>query len=280
MDLLTNGNYITRQKADELAKYCLNAVQISIYGTTAPVHEAVTMKTGTFDKSMAAARFLIERGVPVRLAYFIQHDNIEDAFRFPEFAESIGANYAFDTKLVPNRNGSKELLRFGVTMDQMARLYRTGLLKRETSFVCTAAVAKSRITARGEVYPCELINTASMGNLKQQSLADIWSSQRRQKLREAIIGYKPHRCGGCHHTSDCEPCAAMRGFNQENHMEQPVSEACFMTTASLIAHGKTPDKSSFFQNDEDCVSSILAQNTMASSPLVQIMRTRAAGTVM
>jgi MoaA/NifB/PqqE/SkfB family radical SAM enzyme len=281
MDLLTNGNFINKDKADQLARHYVQAVQISIYGTTPELHEAVTMKAGTYDESITAARLLIERGIPVRLAYFIQQHNFEDAFKFAEFATAMGANYAFDTKLVPNRNGSTELLRHAVSLQQQAELYKSGLLTRETKFVCTAAVSKARITARGDVFPCELINTATMGNLRDQTLAQIWASQHRQELRQAILGYKPNRCGGCGHTSDCEPCAAMRGFNQEGHMEAPVSEACLMTTASLLSKGKHLDANSpFRQFADDCVSSILSQEAIpaARGSLVQIMRSRASGT--
>jgi radical SAM protein with 4Fe4S-binding SPASM domain len=278
--LLTNGNFITEEKADQLSKYYMDAVQISIYGTTAELHEEVTRKEGTFEKSIAGARFLRERGVPVHFLYFIQQHNFEDSFRLPEFAAKIGATYAFETKLVPNRNGSMELLRHGVSLQQQAELYRAGLVSHESNFICTAAVSKARITANAEVFPCELINTVSLGNLKRQTLAEIWNSQRRTKMRHDILNYKPNRCGSCTHTQECEPCAAMRGFNQDGHMEAPVSEACLLTTASLLSRGKELDAASpFRQFTGDCVQTIMSQQSapIINTPLVQIIRSRAGG---
>src|SRR5437660_1665679 len=108
--LYTNGNFIDQKMADKIAEFAIHKVQISVYGTTAAIHEAITKKPGTFDKSIKAARLLIERGIRVRLQCHIQQDNYEDAFRFPEFANSLGAEYRFDTKLVPNRNGSNDPL--------------------------------------------------------------------------------------------------------------------------------------------------------------------------
>lgn len=276
--LLTNGNFIDEKRADELARLCVERVQISVYGTTAATHERVTLKPGTFDQSMNAARMLIERGVRVLLSYFVQHDNVEEAFGFDDFCNKIGAESKFDTKLVPNRNGSKELLRHAVTMQQMAELFRRGIMGYETDFLCTAAVGKVRITANAEVYPCELINTASMGNLRLQSLADIWNAQRRMTLRKDILAYKPNRCKSCGHTSDCEPCAAMRGFNQPDHMEAPVSEACFLTTSNLLSKGRDITDTKFFQQEgNDCVSSLLNGDASAKhNTLVQIMVARTA----
>jgi radical SAM protein with 4Fe4S-binding SPASM domain len=277
-DLYTNGNFIDEKMADRLAKYRITTVQISVYGTNAQVHETITRKAGTFDKSTRAARLLIERGIPVRLQCHIQQDNFEDAFRFPEFARSLGATHGFDTKLVPNRDGSKELLSYGVTVQQQAELYSSGLLKRETKFVCTAAASKARINAHGEIYPCELINTATVGDLRRNTLAEIWSSKFRSDLRQQILGYTPHRCGGCNHKMHCEPCAAMRGFGQEGHMEAPISEACLLTTASLLSSGKgihdTP--AGFQQFADDCVQQTLAsqRSGRAGSQLVQILQAR------
>jgi radical SAM protein with 4Fe4S-binding SPASM domain len=276
--LLTNGMFIDRKKADELSAHHLEGVQISIYGTTAATHDAVTKMPGTFDKSIGAARLLIERGVKVTLAYFLQHDNVEEAFEFPKFSKKLGAKCKFDTKLVPNRNGSKEPLQYAVTLEQMRRLYQAQVVSHETDFLCTAAIGKARITANADVFPCELINTASLGNLRRQSLEEMWSSRYRQQLRQEIIGYKPHRCGSCSHTSECEPCAAMRGFNQPKHMEQPVSEACFLTTASLLAKGQSIQDSGFLQKvGNECISSLLQdQASHQHSPLVQIMAARTA----
>jgi MoaA/NifB/PqqE/SkfB family radical SAM enzyme len=276
--LLTNGNFIDEKRADELAKLCVERVQISVYGTTAATHERITRKPGTFDESINAARLLIERGIRVLLSYFVQHDNVEEAFGFDDFCNNLGAESKFDTKLVPNRNGSKELLRYAVTMQQMAELFRQKIMGYETDFLCTAAVGKVRITADAEVYPCELINTASMGNLRRQSLAEIWNAQRRKALREEILNYKPNRCKSCGHTSDCEPCAAMRGFNQPDHIEAPVSEACFLTTSNLLAKGKDITDTKFFQQSEnDCVSTLLNGDASPKhSTLVQIMVARTA----
>ena len=65
----------------------------------------------------------------------------------------MGADYTFDSKLVPNRNGDTELMQYGVTVQQQAEIYKAGLMKRKTKFVCTAAVSKARISAHGDIYP-------------------------------------------------------------------------------------------------------------------------------
>jgi radical SAM protein with 4Fe4S-binding SPASM domain len=273
-DLYTNGNFIDEKMADKLAQYAIQKVQLSVYGTTAETHEAITRKPGTFEKSLRAARLLMERGIRVRLQCHIQHDNFEDAFKFPDFAASLGAEYRFDTKLVPNRNGSQEPLEYGVTIQQQARLYESGLVNRlKANSLCTAAVSKVRINAAGDIYPCDLISNAVVGNLYQNTLAEIWASKWRTELRQQILGYKPVRCGGCGHNSDCVPCAALRGFNQQGHMDAPVSEACMLTTANLLSRGKeiAPNSPA---GAKGCIDLLLGQNAgqLIKQSLVQITK--------
>jgi len=238
-ELFTNANFIDEKMADRLSRYMIECVQISVYGTTAEIHEKVTRKAGTFNKSINAARYLVERGIRVRLVNVVQQVNYEDAFRFPDFARSIGAEYDIDGTLMPNRNGSNEPLGYGVSVWQMAELHKAGITKPPNPAVaCTAARGKGRITSHGDIYPCNVINNASLGNLKKNSLEDIWKSPWRDELRNMITGYRPRRCGSCSNNHECVPCAATRGFNQEGHMDAPVSEACMITTADLLSRGR------------------------------------------
>jgi radical SAM protein with 4Fe4S-binding SPASM domain len=275
-ELFTNANFIDEKMADRLSKYFIECVQISVYGTTAEIHEKVTRKPGTFNKSINAAKFLIERGIPVRLVNVVQQVNYEDAFRFRDFAKSLGADYDIDGTLMPNRNGSNEPLTLGISVWQMAELHKAGITKPPNPTVaCTAARGKGRITAHGDIYPCNVINNASLGNLKQNSFDEIWASPWRNELRNMITNYKPKRCGTCSNSQECVPCAATRGFNQENHMDAPVSEACMITTADLLSRGRefSPD-SPVGKVAGGCADIALASNAgqLVNQGLIQITR--------
>jgi radical SAM protein with 4Fe4S-binding SPASM domain len=134
---------------------------------------------------------------------------------------------------------------FGVTVAQQAEIYKAGLLDRlKPDSLCTAASSKCRINAAGDVYPCDLISNVTVGNLHRSTLAEIWASLRRAEMRDTILGYKPTRCGSCGAKSECNQCAALRGFNLDGHLEDPVSEACLITTASLLSRSRAIDPTS------------------------------------
>ena len=179
----------------------------------------------------------MERGVRVRLACHIQRDNFAEAFEFPKFAQSIGATYEFETKLIPNRNGSLAPIGYGVTAEQQAEAYRAKLIKQPKagSSLPSGRFKSADQCSWGLIYPCELIDTVVVGNVYDHQLAEIWTSAWRTNLRDQILNYKPARCGTCELWADCVPCAAMRGFRVETTKNASVFEACLLTTADLLS---------------------------------------------
>jgi radical SAM protein with 4Fe4S-binding SPASM domain len=235
LNVLTNATLITPELARRLGDFCLQSVQLSLYGVTPEVHEQITRKPGSFAKTIRGARLLIDSGVPVKFLYFVQQDNVQEAFHARTFAAELGAECGFDSKLVPNRDGSTEVLKYGVTSAQQVELYRAGIREPELDFTCAAAAATARITADGEVFPCALINSRSLGNLNTRSLAEIWRSPERQILRREILGYSSSRCIGCSLASSCPPCAAMKGFDQNKSFpenQHQLVEGCLLAAAN------------------------------------------------
>jgi len=61
--LLSTGHHIHNKRADFLASIRPLQVDISVYGPNPKVHEAVTQHVGSWERSMSAARRLLERDV-------------------------------------------------------------------------------------------------------------------------------------------------------------------------------------------------------------------------
>jgi MoaA/NifB/PqqE/SkfB family radical SAM enzyme len=77
-------------------------------------------------------------------------------------------------------------------------LYATGLKYLTTGkkqWKCTAAYNYLFIDYDGKVYPCELI-TETIGNVKEQDIADIWNSHEAYRRRKRTG--KTERCRECH----------------------------------------------------------------------------------
>ena len=69
---------------------------------------------------------------------------------------------------------------------------------------CTAGIGSCVVSADGEVFPCPFFRF-SVGNLKNESLEDIWLNSKKINLFRARKYFKDP-CGKCRHLSFCGGC--------------------------------------------------------------------------
>ncbi|NCQ36134.1 radical SAM protein, partial [bacterium] len=80
--IYTNGLRVDDAMADRLAELAVQEVQISLYSPRPEVHDWVTRVPGSHQRSLAAARRLIARGVRVVLKSPVMSFNADDRGRF------------------------------------------------------------------------------------------------------------------------------------------------------------------------------------------------------
>ena len=88
------------------------------------------------------------------------------------------------------------------TSDQCMNTY---LERNEGKFVkCTAMRSKVCINHRCDVYPCVFFENhmQPIGNIKVDSLIDIWNSDKANMFREKIL-HKAEKCSRCEHARKC-----------------------------------------------------------------------------
>jgi MoaA/NifB/PqqE/SkfB family radical SAM enzyme len=78
LKLLTTGHHVTDRRADFLATLRPLQVDMSLYSGHAGHHEAVTRQPGSWERSVAAARRLIARRIPVLLKAPVMEVNAAD----------------------------------------------------------------------------------------------------------------------------------------------------------------------------------------------------------
>ena len=76
--LFTNGLKVTRELASKLGELAVQEVQISLYSSHANVHDWVTNVPGSWEKTTAAARYLVDAGVKVVLKTPVMRINEDD----------------------------------------------------------------------------------------------------------------------------------------------------------------------------------------------------------
>jgi radical SAM protein with 4Fe4S-binding SPASM domain len=237
--LKTNAILIKEAEAARLRDLCLDSIQISIYSDRATVHDAITKVSGSLERSLAAARFLVAQGLRVKLANVLMRDNARDYPAVQALAREIGAEFTLDPTITPHINGDRSLLALNVARADLRRVLRDPSLVGDVgdfcappprageaelnAFPCSAGHSSCYISPYGDFYPCVQF-PMTCGNVRSQSFDEIWrNSPQLADLRSVRIRDLPV-CGGCAHAGSCSRCPGLAYM--EGNFRGPSSADC------------------------------------------------------
>ncbi len=232
ISLLTNGTLIDTEKAEQLARFGINRVQVSIEGPEA-IHDSIRGK-GSFAASCKGVKHLVEAGLRVTLNATLSEINAEKFQDMIAIAQTLGVQRLGFSRLVPSGRGLnlvnrminpkriKEIYEsiFGldtgsleiVTGDPVASQMRQGPGPVDdcgpiATGGCAAGVSGLTILPDGTVIPCRRLDVP-LGTVRTDSLREIWAnSEILEQLRDRSQ-YKG-RCGKCERWAICRGCRAI-----------------------------------------------------------------------
>lgn len=218
IEVYTNGTLLTERVARALAERGVR-VAVSLHGTTAPVHDAAVGLPGSFGRATAGLRRLRDHGVPFRVAGVATRDNQDDILQLTDVARRAGAEAAhIDVVRGIGGGAARDLL-----PDDPAALAQSWLTG--PAFVADRAVfehnqlwnacwaGKLTITAAGDALPCVMGRSERVGNVGQESLAEILAGPRLRALW-GLTKDEVAVCRDCEYRyacGDCRPLALAEG---------------------------------------------------------------------
>jgi radical SAM protein with 4Fe4S-binding SPASM domain len=236
--LLTNGTLIDEEAADRVAALNPDLVSISIYSATPEIHDEITTVSGSFARSVKAARMLIEKKIRVKLSCIIMRQNVGDYPKVYELAQRIGASFQADPRVTPRNDGDLFPLRFQINEDDLCRVLADPLFSLQPrddpaghhsngifdDLPCGAAHTAYYISPYGDVYPCTQFPFLC-GNLKEKSFEGIWyHSPEMLKVRSITISQLPF-CSRCDLLPYCNRCPGL-AYLEEGDFLAPSKRAC------------------------------------------------------
>lgn len=218
--LTTNGQLIRKFPA-----YFFNPfddVQISLDGPK-EIHEKIR-GVGTFGEAIEASKYLKSAGVSVSflmILHSLNKDYFEETYKI---AKSLDVPFGAE-RMSPVGRGKNvrplsssdwnKLLRVIVKKnigcnDPLCFIFKDELKDRLTPHKitggCTAGIASLVITPSLDVLPCVRLRIP-VGNIKNQSLEDIWLNSNVLNEFRNRSGFKG-KCGICHYRNICGGCRA------------------------------------------------------------------------
>ncbi|WP_428265098.1 radical SAM/SPASM domain-containing protein [Haliangium sp.] len=244
LKLLTTGHHVHERRADLIASLRPIQVDMSMYAARASVHDRVTRQEGSWQRTYAAARRLIERRVPVLLKAPVMEANVAELGELAELARSLGAESSFDAKITGKEDRDQAPVGLRMRETTLRAFYNDHdsgmpgfLAKSYADFdpaaddlrplehtPCRAGQQAASIDPRGEVWPCNAL-PLPCGNLREQSFAEVWYGSAAldevRYLRWASIA----ECNQCGLRAYCQRCHGM-ALLEQGELRGPSLEAC------------------------------------------------------
>ena len=247
LSILTSGTSFSADDLKELIVLRPARVSVSLYGSTAPLHESVTRVEGSFAGSLATLRQLAAAGVPCRVSSVLMPQNIHDFRAIAALAEGLGAEFVFDPTVAPRDDGSSDVTDFRIEPQRLKEFYLSGIIasRSRPGQLATASQAPGRlppancdagfstvfVDAQGEVYPC-MGFPPSFGGLSGASFREVWLGSIAEAHRGAME--RPlHGCDRCDIAGYCRSRCARLAAVEDGDLSGPSSWACKITAITV-----------------------------------------------
>lgn len=229
--LETNGSLIDRKNAQRLVDAGINIVNMSINRSTAPKYDAFSGHPGLFNKVINAFQFLNAYDVETAVFTTVNKVNIKEIPDVIDVAATVHADRIAFVHLSPagrartNKNlypsaeeyievlkhiheKDKEYPDLIIKYPNLPAFYfqeSIGLdayekIKISEGYIelCNAAITVLVVDPEGNIKPCTVTSEKTIGNIKEDSLKDIWLSS---PLLEGLRNMKKESETPC---TDCE----------------------------------------------------------------------------
>lgn len=232
----TNGSVLNEKILKALLEMRVCSMEISIYGFSEDTYERVTGRR-EFAKVLENVKKFTDAGLPLRLKYTLQKDNMQDARAFKAYCLEKGLNHSVTRgELMPDIGGGGTSGQ-ALSAEETEELALAGVLEvsepDEHCEVSICKLAKSRLTidAHGNAFPCEMVRL-NLGNILGENAHDvIGEKNKRLALVAAIPTEEPVKCLSCKVKSYCahRACPAER-YAVEGRIGGHYEHACRQAT--------------------------------------------------
>ncbi|HWR43994.1 radical SAM protein [Sporomusa sp.] len=206
IEIFTNATLVDDDCIDFFKQHNVS-IATTIYADNAPVHDTVTLHTGSFDKTMSAIKKILAKDIPLRIASIIMKANEHEVTNIMNLYTELGLEPVPPDVVRPTGRGDdQDLLPLNYTKPPIRPPFFTdpeSFAKAQNFHSCLAG--RLAITADGDVIPCIFARNQVCGNilhsplndiLKGQSLTECWCT-----TKDCVI-----KCKGCEYRYACGDC--------------------------------------------------------------------------
>lgn len=222
LEIFTNGTLLNPARVQAIKDLGIK-VAISLYSNIPKVHDAITTKQGSYEKTVKAMQFLREAGIQTRIGVVVMKNNqhtMADALKMVKDFGFDGGDSADvvrplgrgrDNRILPDEN---YIRKFGIMTRPVFVTDPISFNRNRFYNPCWAG--KLAVDSSGDISPCITAKLYPVGET-HQSIGEVVESPRVRELW-SISKDKIESCSLCEYRYACGDCRPLAAGSAEGNL--------------------------------------------------------------
>lgn len=222
VNVLSNLTLLNDEMVEEMINNPLLSVQTSIYSMNHDIHDAITNHKGSFEKTKNNLLKLYSAGIPIQISCPVMKKNKDSFIDVLHFGRELGVLVAIEPIIFPTYDRSRSNLKNRLSLNELEEVIKKRLFAGqghqilenakdkekigEDESICTICRYKLCISPNGDIFPCVGWHTNILGNLRQETLRNIWENSLRIHSLRQIKRKQFQKCVTCKDRGYCTVC--------------------------------------------------------------------------
>ncbi|MBE6367515.1 MAG: radical SAM protein [Lentisphaerae bacterium] len=221
-------------------------INVSLYSMDLAVHDSITQLPGSWQRTMNAILKCQENGVHIRLAAPALKENKDSFPALAEFARKHNMHLVPDTDIFPQCDHNDSNMEHALSPGELEELlagnpeifYKQYPSENPLSDakVCDVGQARICLDSQGNYYPCDGTHGLVLGNVRENTLAEVWHGEKMNALRKLTNQDFP-TCVSCENRRFCKVCPA-HNFNSTGNILQHSPVKCAWAAVKKKIYGE------------------------------------------
>ena len=208
-----------------------SVVRVSLYSMNPDTHDSITLLSGSFEKTTKNIIKLVQNGITVIINCPILQQNKHEFDAVIQWGNEHGCKVVTDYMIMAKSDGNTENLNCRIDSSDMTAVLsklldynlkqNSSILKYEKAIknlsderVCGVGITTLSLSATGKVFPCAGWSNCVCGDIKKETLKDIWNKSGKIKFLRSIRMKDFEKCNNCEDYDFCSLCLA-RNSNED-----------------------------------------------------------------
>ena len=220
-------------------------INVSLYSMKPEEHDAITQLPGSWQRTMDAILKCCEAGVACRIATPLLKENQDALPALRKFADEHHMHLVPAADIIAQSDHgcgnlahacSTEELRRVLTRDHglFHKIYE-GKMPSCDAKVCDIGEARLYLNAKGNYYPCDSMHEYVLGNVRENTVEEIWKGEKLNYLR-GLKNRDFGACASCEKRPWCKVCPAAN-FNATGDLFKHHPSTCALAEVIREVYG-------------------------------------------